>query len=100
MGNLQNSARNIAEQLKIGSPICYDSPRAFQFCKQYKRTTEFRRLCEIIINHLANLNKYRDQRDRLDISAPESLQLFLDTRFEQLKIATELELWQEAVRYV
>lgn len=68
--------------------------RAFQFCKQYKRTTEFRRLCEIIRNHLANLNKYRDQRDRPDLSAPESLQLYLDTRFEQLKVATELGLWQ------
>ena len=68
--------------------------RAFQFCKQYKRTTEFRRLCEIIRNHLANLNKYRDQRDRPDLSAPESLQLYLDTRFEQLKVATELALWQ------
>ncbi|KAG5244749.1 eukaryotic translation initiation factor [Salix suchowensis] len=77
-----------------------DSPRAFQFCKQYKRTTEFRRLCEIIRNHLANLNKYRDQRDRPDISAPESLQLYLDTRFEQLKVATELELWQEAFRSI
>ncbi|KAL1833496.1 hypothetical protein ACET3Z_003147 [Daucus carota] len=74
--------------------------RAFQFCKQYKRTTEFRRLCEIIRNHLANLNKYRDQRDRPDLSAPESMQFYLDTRFEQLKIATELELWQEAFRSV
>ncbi|KAK9102806.1 hypothetical protein Sjap_020060 [Stephania japonica] len=74
--------------------------RAFQFCKQYKRTTEFRRLCEIIRNHLSNLNKYRDQRDRPDLSVPESLQLYLDTRFEQLKIATELELWQEAFRSV
>ncbi|XP_022869549.1 eukaryotic translation initiation factor 3 subunit A isoform X3 [Olea europaea var. sylvestris] len=74
--------------------------RAFQFCKQYKRTTEFRRLCEIIRNHLANLNKYRDQRDRPDLAAPESLQLYLDTRFEQLKIATELELWQEAFRSI
>lgn len=68
--------------------------RAFQFCKQYKRTTEFRRLCEIIRNHLSNLNKYKDQRDRPDLSVPESLQLYLDTRFEQLKIATELYLWQ------
>lgn len=71
--------------------------RAFQFCKQYKRITEFRRLCEIIRNHLANLNKYRDQRDRPDLSAPESLQLYLDTRFEQLKIATELKLWQVGI---
>ncbi|KAL3650132.1 Eukaryotic translation initiation factor 3 subunit A [Castilleja foliolosa] len=74
--------------------------RAFQFCKQYKRTTEFRRLCEMIRNHLANLNKYRDQRDRPDLSAPESLQLYVDTRFEQLKVATELELWQEAFRSI
>ncbi|KAJ8533950.1 hypothetical protein K7X08_007274 [Anisodus acutangulus] len=68
--------------------------RAFQFCKQYKRTTEFRRLCEIIRNHLANLNKWRDQRDRPDLSAPESLQLYLDTRIEQLG------LWQEAFRSI
>jgi hypothetical protein len=68
--------------------------KAFQFCKQYKRSTEFRRLCEIIRNHLANLNKYRDQRDRPDLTAPESCQLYLDTRVEQLKIATELSLWQ------
>jgi hypothetical protein len=68
--------------------------RAFQFCLQYKRTTEFRRLCEILRNHLMNLNKYRDQRDRPDLTQPESLQLYLETRFEQLKVATELELWQ------
>ncbi|KMZ75452.1 putative Eukaryotic translation initiation factor 3 subunit [Zostera marina] len=74
--------------------------RAFQFCKQYKRATEFRRLCEIIRNHLSNLNKYRDQRDRPDLTAPESLQLYLDTRVDQLKMATDLKLWQEAFRSV
>lgn len=73
--------------------------RAFQFCKQYKRTTEFRRLCEIIRNHLANINKYREQRDRPDLSAPESLQLYLDTRIEQLKVATELGLWQVSISF-
>ena len=31
---------------------------AFQFCLTYKRTTEFRRLCDILRNHLANLNKW------------------------------------------
>ncbi|KAK8941301.1 Eukaryotic translation initiation factor 3 subunit A [Platanthera zijinensis] len=99
---LWETYRTVLEILRNNSKLealyAMTAHRAFQFCKQYKRTTEFRRLCEIIRNHLANLNKYRDQRDRPDITAPESLQLYLDTRVEQLKIATNLELWQEAFR--
>ncbi|RZB48399.1 Eukaryotic translation initiation factor 3 subunit A isoform B [Glycine soja] len=101
---LWETYRTVLEILRNNSKLealyAMTAHRAFQFCKQYKRTTELRRLCEIIRNHLANLNKYRDQRDRPDLSAPESLQLYLDTRFEQLKIATELGLWQEAFRSV
>lgn len=74
--------------------------RAFRFCLQYKRTTEFHRLCEIIRNHLVNLTKYRDQKDMPDLNLPETLQLYLDTRFEQLKVATELELWQVGERHL
>ena len=69
--------------------------RAFAFCGQYKRTTEFRRLCEILRNHLANLGKFaRDGPHRVDLAVPETMQLFLDTRFEQLRTATDLALWQ------
>ncbi|PKA45951.1 Eukaryotic translation initiation factor 3 subunit A [Apostasia shenzhenica] len=101
---LWETYRTVLEILRNNSKLealyAMTAHRAFQFCKQYKRTTEFRRLCEIIRNHLSNLNKYRDQRDRPDLTAPESLQLYLDTRVEQLKIATDLELWQEAFRSV
>ncbi|KZV43199.1 eukaryotic translation initiation factor 3 subunit A [Dorcoceras hygrometricum] len=101
---LWETYRTVLEILRNNSRLeclyAMTAHRAFQFCKQYKRTTEFRRLCEIIRNHLSNLNKYRDQRDRPDLTVPESLQLYLDTRFEQLKVATELELWQEAFRSV
>ncbi|KAL6627533.1 hypothetical protein ACP70R_031259 [Stipagrostis hirtigluma subsp. patula] len=101
---LWETYRTVLEILRNNSKLealyAMTAHKAFQFCKQYKRTTEFRRLCEIIRNHLANLNKYRDQRDRPDLTAPESLQLYLDTRVEQLKVATELSLWQEAFRSV
>ncbi|KAJ7525179.1 hypothetical protein O6H91_17G040200 [Diphasiastrum complanatum] len=101
---LWETYRTVLEILRNNSKLealyAMTAHRAFQFCLQYKRTTEFRRLCEILRNHLANLNKYRDQRDRPDLSLPESLQLYLDTRLEQLKVATELELWQEAFRSI
>ena len=32
--------------------------KAFQFCLQYKRTAEFRRLCDILRQHLMNLAKW------------------------------------------
>jgi hypothetical protein len=57
--------------------------RAFQFCLQYKRTAEFRRLCDILRQHMQNMHKYRER----DITQPESLQLHLETRFEQLKVS-------------
>jgi len=60
---------------KLEALYAMTAQRAFQFCLQYKRLTEFRRLCEILRNHLANLNKYRDQRDRPDLTLPESLQV-------------------------
>ncbi|KAI3949498.1 hypothetical protein MKW92_024906 [Papaver armeniacum] len=101
---LWETYRTVLEILRNNSKLealyAMTAHRAFQFCKQYKRTTEFRRLCEIIRNHLANLNKYKDQRDRPDLLLPESLQLYQDTRFEQLKVATALGLWQEAFRSV
>eukprot|EP00271_Cylindrocystis_brebissonii_P023350 TRINITY_DN9659_c0_g1_i1.p1 TRINITY_DN9659_c0_g1~~TRINITY_DN9659_c0_g1_i1.p1 ORF type:complete len:1097 (+),score=334.31 TRINITY_DN9659_c0_g1_i1:34-3291(+) len=101
---LWETYRTVLEILRNNSKLetlyAMTAHRAFQFCVTYKRSTEFRRLCEILRNHLANLNKYRDQRDRPDLTQPESLQLYLDTRFDQLKVATDLSLWQEAFRSI
>ncbi|KAK6841657.1 hypothetical protein PG987_002517 [Apiospora arundinis] len=59
--------------------ILYQSTamQAFDFCLKHARKTEFRRLCELLRNHR-----------------------HLETRFQQLNVAVELELWQEAFRSV
>lgn len=82
---------------------CYHnmSVKAFAFCVKYKRYMEFRRLCDMLRQHLNQLiNNARNSPNDVKITDPETLQKFMETRFIQLSTAVALEHWQEAYRTI
>lgn len=76
--------------------------RAANFCLTHQRATEFRRLCDMLRNHLSNLLRYRDQggANRTDLAEPATWERYAGMRFEQLRTACALGLWAEAFRCV
>lgn len=75
--------------------------KAFSFCQRYQRKVEFRRLCELIRLHHPQKNKYFDAAQRAKLMASqESFNLYIETRFRQLQVATNLDLWQEAYKSI
>lgn len=85
---------------KLYHDVC---KRAFQFCLDYNRKTEFRRLCEMLRTQLENLQKPQAATRSVKTQwewTPEAIEFHMQTRFAQLDKATSLELWNEAFRTV
>ena len=109
---LWESYRNVLDILRCNSKLehlYYEiSIKAFKFCLEYTRKLEFRRLCDILRQHLSTLQKLETvpstQTARLtkgwDGWSSESVELHLQLRYEQLEAATKLEHWTEGFRTI
>ncbi|XP_057307108.1 eukaryotic translation initiation factor 3 subunit A-like [Hydractinia symbiolongicarpus] len=101
---LWEAYRNVLELLRNNNRVerLYHetAQSAFKFCLKYQRRAEFRKLCVLIKNHLDQVLKYQGQPTAINLNAPESLQMHLETRLFQLENAITMELWQEAFRAI
>jgi len=70
--------------------------RAFHFCEEYGRKIEFRKLTDLLRTH-ATKNKAYDSAAESDT---DSVALQLATRFEQLRVASQLKLWNESYQTI
>ena len=76
--------------------------KAFKFCQDYQRNLEFKRLCGMLRDHLVNLQKPTNKTGKVPTWewTPEAVEYHLQTRFQQLEVATALELWNEGFKTV
>ena len=65
--------------------------RAFEFCVEYNRTVELRKLCDMIRSHISK---------SIEDLSPESLDLHLKCLFDQLKKCSKLGQWKEGFRTI
>ncbi|GMT19012.1 hypothetical protein PFISCL1PPCAC_10309, partial [Pristionchus fissidentatus] len=99
---LWDSYRNCLELLRNNAQVeqLYHriTRKSFSFCAKYQRRAEFRKLCDLLRTHLAQIQKHQHLAHVVKLSSAESLVLMQDTRLCQLDTAIQMELWQEAYR--
>ena len=74
---------------------------AFDFCKDNKRTVEFKRLSDSVRNYLQTLIKSQKKQNflnKVQLSNPEVLRILIQMRLNQINTATYLEQWLEAFK--
>merc|ERR1712226_191840 len=73
---------------------------AFQFCQQYDRKTEFRRLCDNLRYHLGQVQKYQGVAVTIDLTNEDTLDYHTKTRLLQLETAIAMDLWLGAFKAI
>lgn len=73
-----------------------------QFCLKYKRKNEFKRLAEMLRQHLdaANYQQSKSGSNIVDLSDDSTLQRYLEQRFHLVNVCVKLELWHEAFKSI
>ncbi|GMM57442.1 translation initiation factor eIF3 core subunit A [Maudiozyma humilis] len=76
--------------------------RTMMFCLKYARKNEFKRLADMLRQHLdaANYQQSKSGTNIVDLSDKETLQRYLDQRFHLVNCSVQLELWHEAYRSI
>lgn len=101
---LWESYRQCLELLRTNSRVerlYHDiAKQAFKFCEKYSRKTEFRKLCDNLRTHLSHIQKQQGSATAVNLNNPETQQMNLETRLEQLNYAIKMELWQEAYKAI
>jgi translation initiation factor 3 subunit A len=102
---LWESYRTVLEILrnnaKLEAVYQATAQRALKYCHKYGRNSEFKRLCDILRSHLANINKHSgNQQTSVSLNSGETVHFMIETRFVQLDVACQMELWQEAFRSI
>eukprot|EP00933_Yihiella_yeosuensis_P034259 TRINITY_DN2776_c0_g1_i6.p1 TRINITY_DN2776_c0_g1~~TRINITY_DN2776_c0_g1_i6.p1 ORF type:complete len:1229 (+),score=452.93 TRINITY_DN2776_c0_g1_i6:132-3818(+) len=74
------------------------SRHCFEFCKANARPQEFKRVCDILRKNYQDLFKRTGSgpQNAVQPNNMDTITKTLETRCQQLKIATELDLWREA----
>lgn len=74
---------------------------SFIFCRENKRTVEFKRLCDSVRNYLHTLIKSEKRQNflnKVQISHLDVLKILIQMRLNQIETATELEQWLESFK--
>lgn len=74
--------------------------RTMQFCLKNNRKHEFKRLADMLRQHLdtANYQQSKNGTNIVDLSDDATLQRYLDQRFQLVNISVKLELWHDAYK--
>ena len=76
--------------------------RTMMFCLKNNRKNEFKRLADMLRQHLdaANYQQSKNGTNIVDLSDNDTLQRYLEQRFQLVHYSVKLELWHEAFRSI